>query len=66
MFHQAENINMERFTHIHNIWKLCVEDILIKAFFGCIIDIQKYFKKKRQQPASLKADKQLNAFLLSF
>ena len=28
-----------------------------------IIDIQKKFKKKRQQPVSLKADKQRNEFL---
>ena len=39
--------------------------ILIKFFFGCIADIQKNFKKKRQVPASLKADKQ-NALLRSF
>ena len=49
-----------------NVWKFCDDHILIKVFFGCIIDIQKYFKKKRREPASLKADKQLNAILCSF
>ena len=39
--------------------------ILIQFCFGCIMDIQKKFKKNRK-PASLKADKQLNAFLLFF
>ena len=50
----------------NNVWKLCDEYILIKVFFGCIIDIQKYFKKKRRETASMKADKQLNAFLCVF
>ena len=40
--------------------------ILIKFFLGCIIDIQKNFKKKRRVPASLNPAKQLNAFLRSF
>ena len=30
------------------------------------MDMQKNFKKKRQEPASLKADKQLKGFLRSF
>ena len=41
-------------------------DILILLFFGCIIDIQNKFKKKRQNAASMQVDKQLNAFLSSF
>ena len=57
IFHQAENIIMERFILII---------ILITFFLGCVIDIQKKFKKKRREHASLKADKQLNAFLRSF
>ena len=67
IFHHAENIIMERFTYTHNnILKFCGGHILIKFFFGCIIHIQKKFKKKRQKPASLKAEKQLNSFLLFF
>ena len=53
--------------YIHNnVWKFCGDHILIKFFFGCIIDIQKNFKKKLRESASLKADNQLNAFLSSF
>ena len=49
--------------YVHNIeQKLCGDYILIKFFFECIIYIQKNVKKKRQEPVSLKADKQLNAF----
>ena len=41
--------------YIHNnVWKFCGDHILIKFFFGWIIDIQKNFKKKRREPASLK------------
>ena len=55
------------YIHIMNVWKFCGDHILIKFFFGCIVDIQKSFKKKRRKAASLKAaDKQLNAFLRSF
>ena len=41
-------------TYIYNnVRKFCGEHILIKFFFRCIIDIQKNFKTKRQEPASL-------------
>ena len=34
--------------------------ILIKLFFGCKVIYKQKNKKKRQKPASLKADKQVN------
>ena len=52
IFHQTENIIKERYIYIHNnVWRVCGYHILIKFFF----DIQKQF----QEPASLKADKQI-------
>ena len=53
--------------YIHNnVWKFCGDHILIKFFFGCITDIQTNFKKMRQEPPSLKAFTQRNAFLPFF
>ena len=40
--------------YIHNnVWNFYGDHILIKFFFGFIIDIQKSFKKKRQEPTTL-------------
>ena len=50
----------------NNIWKYCDDYILTKFFFGCAIDSPKNFKKNRQEPASLQADKQLITFLRWF
>ena len=49
IFHQTENIK-ERYIHNY-VWRVCGYHILIKFFF----DKQKQF----QEPASLKADKQI-------
>ena len=59
IFFQAENIIMERFTYLI----MDGDHILINFVFGCIIDIQINFKKRRREPTSLKADKQLKPFL---
>ena len=67
IFDLVENIICMYVQNIHNNgWKFCGDHILINFFFECIIDMEKIFKKKRSEPASLKADKQLNAFVLSF
>ena len=45
MFHKAEKIIMER-----NVRKFCGDNILIKFFFGCRIDIpKKKFQKKKKK-----------------
>ena len=59
--------NPRQLRHIHNnVWKFYGDHVLNKFFFGCIIDIQKKIKKERREHASLKADKQLNAFYALF
>ena len=64
--HQAENMVMEKFVYIINyVLKFCADHILIKFFFGYIVDIQKNFKTKRQETALLNADRQLNAILMN-
>ena len=66
IFHPAEFYYEKIYIH-NNIWKFCDDHILIKFFFGCIIDIQKNFEKKQRQPSSLKEnEKQMNTFLGSF
>ena len=56
-------------TQLHSIYlnqKNSLSQFLTKFFFGCKIDKQKISKKNLREPASLKVDKQLNAFLRSF
>ena len=66
IFHQAEYHHYGKIYIHNNVWKFCGDHILSKFFFGCKIDIQRNLKKKRREAASLKANKQLNAFLLFF
>ena len=44
IFHQTEYHYGKIYTH-NSVWKFCGDHILIKFFFGCIIDILKNYKK---------------------
>ena len=50
---QTENIIMKNIICYNIVWKFfCGDHILIKFFFGCIIDIQKKLKKKKEFQAT--------------
>ena len=63
IYDPAENIHNGKIYIHNNVWKFRGDHILIKLYFD--IQKKKNLKKTRREPASSRADKQMNTLLRS-